>query len=188
MGTITGLTAAAMLAIKNGAMASAEVVGDNLIITKHDGTTINAGNVRGPTGPAAIPAAACSYKQNGQIGLSANVSTQIILATAEFVQVGGFSLSGGKIKVPATGIYHISFIAGMVNPALESCSAQASGGSIVNGAEIGHSGSAGVGASSVGAGDVSLAANELVGLFISSGPANTTASDAFNRLSIHRVA
>lgn len=47
---ITGLTATRMLAIEASSVVSGAVVGNNLILTKHDGSTINAGNVRGAQG------------------------------------------------------------------------------------------------------------------------------------------
>jgi hypothetical protein len=40
-----------MLAIEGASVIDGDVVGDNLILTKHDGTQINAGSVRGPAGP-----------------------------------------------------------------------------------------------------------------------------------------
>ena len=46
MGVITGLTAARMLAIEAASVISGAVVGNNLILTKHDGSTINAGVVK----------------------------------------------------------------------------------------------------------------------------------------------
>lgn len=52
MATVTGLTAARMLAIEAESIVDGDVVGDNLILTRHDGVTINAGSVRGPVGPA----------------------------------------------------------------------------------------------------------------------------------------
>jgi hypothetical protein len=48
--TVTGYTAARMKAIEDGTVIDGDVVGDNLILTRHDGATINAGNVRGPQG------------------------------------------------------------------------------------------------------------------------------------------
>jgi microcystin-dependent protein len=51
MATITGLTAARMLEIEGESIIDGEIVGGNLILTKHDGTTINAGPVVGPPGP-----------------------------------------------------------------------------------------------------------------------------------------
>jgi hypothetical protein len=55
MAVVTGMTAAAMAEIRDNAVVDGEVVGDDLILTTHGGTDINAGNVRGPqglTGPA----------------------------------------------------------------------------------------------------------------------------------------
>jgi len=51
MATITGLTADRMLEIEGASVVDGEIVGGNLILTKHDGTTINAGPVIGPPGP-----------------------------------------------------------------------------------------------------------------------------------------
>ena len=50
MATVTGLTAERMLAIEAASVVDGDVVGDNLILTQHGGTQINAGNVRGPQG------------------------------------------------------------------------------------------------------------------------------------------
>ena len=52
MATITGLTAERMLEIEGESIIDGSIVGGNLILTKHDGTTIDAGPVVGPTGPA----------------------------------------------------------------------------------------------------------------------------------------
>lgn len=52
MATITGLTAARMLEIEGESIVDGEVVAGNLILTKHDGTTIDAGSVIGPQGDA----------------------------------------------------------------------------------------------------------------------------------------
>lgn len=51
MALVTGYTAEYMDEIVNSTIASAAVVGDDLILERHDETTINAGNVRGPQGP-----------------------------------------------------------------------------------------------------------------------------------------
>lgn len=51
MATVTGLTAARMQEIIDKTIVDADVVGDNLILTLDDASTINAGNVRGPEGP-----------------------------------------------------------------------------------------------------------------------------------------
>lgn len=51
MGSVTGLTAARMLAIEAASVVGGAISGNDLVLTKHDGTTFNAGNVRGPQGP-----------------------------------------------------------------------------------------------------------------------------------------
>jgi microcystin-dependent protein len=51
MATVTGLTAARMLEIEDASIVDGEIVSGNLILTKHDGTTIDAGPVLGPEGP-----------------------------------------------------------------------------------------------------------------------------------------
>lgn len=51
MTTITGFTSARMLGIENNTVVSGAIVGDDLILTKHDASTVNAGDVRGPVGP-----------------------------------------------------------------------------------------------------------------------------------------
>lgn len=52
MTTITGLTAARMLEIEAASIVDGDVIAGNLILTKQDGTTVNAGPVTGPAGPA----------------------------------------------------------------------------------------------------------------------------------------
>lgn len=51
MATVTGLTAARMTEIENASVVDGNVVGDNLILTTFGGTNIDAGSVRGATGP-----------------------------------------------------------------------------------------------------------------------------------------
>jgi len=50
MTTVTGITAARGEAIEAASIVDGEVVGDDLILSRFDGSTINAGNVRGPEG------------------------------------------------------------------------------------------------------------------------------------------
>lgn len=51
MATVTGLTAARMQEIEDASVVDGEVVSGNLMLTKHDGSQINAGPVIGPPGP-----------------------------------------------------------------------------------------------------------------------------------------
>lgn len=52
MATVTGYTKSKMDAITNEYIVSGAIVGDDLILTKYGGGTVNAGNVRGPVGAA----------------------------------------------------------------------------------------------------------------------------------------
>lgn len=51
MATVNGLTAERMEEIEAAIIVDAEIVGDNLILTRHDATTVDTGDVRGPMGP-----------------------------------------------------------------------------------------------------------------------------------------
>lgn len=51
MPTVTVLTADRMLEIEDNSIVDANIVGDDLIFTKHDGTTINTGPVLQLTAP-----------------------------------------------------------------------------------------------------------------------------------------
>lgn len=53
MATITGLTAARMLSIEGQSVISGAIVGGHLILTKYDGTTVDAGAL--PPGPTGAP-------------------------------------------------------------------------------------------------------------------------------------
>lgn len=65
MTTVTGLTAERMLEIEAASIVDGEVVGNDLILTKHDNSTINAGNVRGAMGP---PGA--NFRGNYDVGIT----------------------------------------------------------------------------------------------------------------------
>lgn len=51
MATITGLTADRMKSIEDATVVDADVVGGHLILTRHDGSTVDTGPVTGPQGP-----------------------------------------------------------------------------------------------------------------------------------------
>lgn len=51
MATVTGYTAERMAEIEGASIIDGQVVGNNLILTTHNGTQINAGPVVGPQGP-----------------------------------------------------------------------------------------------------------------------------------------
>src|SRR5262245_61711616 len=66
MAKVTGFTADRMLVIENTTVVDGEVQGDNLILMTREGTPIDAGNVRGATGPAGPPGPVSSV--NDQAG------------------------------------------------------------------------------------------------------------------------
>lgn len=75
MATVTGFTAERMLVIENETVVDGEVVGNNLHLLRRDGISIDAGNVRGPTGatgPQGTPGT------NGKDGVIQSVNDQSI--------------------------------------------------------------------------------------------------------------
>lgn len=55
MTTVTGLTAERMIAIEDASVVDGEIVAGNLILSRFDGSQINAGSVAGPQGPEGDP-------------------------------------------------------------------------------------------------------------------------------------
>lgn len=51
MATITGLTAERMLEVEANSVVDGDIIAEHLILTKHNGETIDAGSVVGPEGP-----------------------------------------------------------------------------------------------------------------------------------------
>jgi len=91
MGTITGLTAERMLEIEAASIVDGDVVGDNLFLSKHDGTLVNAGSVRGPigpTGPMGSALAVVSGIAVPDVGVTAQIRAGRQLAAADFTNLG----------------------------------------------------------------------------------------------------
>lgn len=84
MASVNGLTKERMLEIEAASIVGGEIVGDNLILTKHDTTTIDAGNVRGPEGPTGPPGDVNTATLNAAIlaALPVGVSLDYIESTA----------------------------------------------------------------------------------------------------------
>lgn len=103
MATVTGLTAARMLEIEDASVVDGDVVGDNLILTKHDGSTINAGNVRGPAGTGGAAGAAGAQ---GPPGLGGAIPGEIRLWSGSAVPLlatyGKWVWADGAVYVVAT--------------------------------------------------------------------------------------
>lgn len=77
MTTVTGLTAERMIAIEGASVVNGQVDGaGNLILTKHDGNTINAGHVAGAQGPQGTPGAPGAQ---GPPGVSSTIPGEVKL-------------------------------------------------------------------------------------------------------------
>jgi hypothetical protein len=80
-----------MLAIEAASVVDGDVVGDNLILTKHDGTQINAGSVRGPKGdpgPVGSDLAVLSAIPVLDVGVANQIRAGRQLTAADFVNMG----------------------------------------------------------------------------------------------------
>jgi microcystin-dependent protein len=104
MASVTGLTAERMLAIEAASIVDGEVVGDNLILTKHDATTINAGNVRGPIGPTGPTGDVSTAMLNAAIlaAIPVGVVWDYIEATppTNWLAIAGQTIVGGQTLYP----------------------------------------------------------------------------------------
>ncbi len=69
MATVTGYTAERMKEIEDSAIIDGDIVGNDLILSRYDGTQINAGVVRGPQGI------------QGATGSSGDTSIQVVTST-----------------------------------------------------------------------------------------------------------
>jgi hypothetical protein len=91
MATVTGLTADRMLAIEAASVVDGDVVGDDLFLAKHDGSVINAGNVRGPAGPVGPMAqdlVVVTAAQILEMGLPGQLRAGRQLSVSDFTSLG----------------------------------------------------------------------------------------------------
>lgn len=91
MATVTGLTAARMLAIEAESVVDGDIIGDNLILTKHDGSQVNAGSVRGPQGipgPAGTDLAVSNAVPVLDIGIINQIRAGRQLTPVDFTNMG----------------------------------------------------------------------------------------------------
>jgi microcystin-dependent protein len=90
MATITGFTAARMKEIEDASIVDGNVVGDDLILDRFDGTTINAGNVRGTQGIQGVPGEVSTAQLNAAI---AGVEDSIVAS----MPVGSITMFAGAV-------------------------------------------------------------------------------------------
>lgn len=102
MATITGLTAERMLEIEAASVVDGEVLADHLILTKHDGTTIDAGSVVGPQGPVGPAGSALSVLSSASIlepGIANQRRAGRVLTVADFTTLLGLSTPVGLFNL-----------------------------------------------------------------------------------------
>lgn len=91
MATVTSYTAERMKAIEDGTVVDGDVVGNDLILTRHDGSQINAGNVRGPQGTPGPPSSdlvVVTAQQVLDVGMAGQVRAGRQLTAADFTNMG----------------------------------------------------------------------------------------------------
>lgn len=105
MATITGFTAARMLQWENATVIDGNVVGNDLILVRKDGSQINAGSVRGPVGPV------------GPIGPNPNPTGTFIMGgwttdPSGYLILNGRNLSGGATTYSALAAMFPNWVSG----------------------------------------------------------------------------
>lgn len=109
MTEITGLTAARMLEIEANSVVDGNIVVDDLILTKHDGSTINAGNVRGPIGPEGPEGGDPTVGSfRATRGSDTSLARGNPINLTEVFDISS-SFSAGVFTVPVDGIYHFEW-------------------------------------------------------------------------------
>jgi microcystin-dependent protein len=101
MTSVTAYTAQRMKAIEDGAVISGAVVGDNLILTKFDSTTINAGNVRGPQGVQGVPGEVSAAQLNQAVPAGVIAIWPFATIPTGWLELNGQAIANAHTAVPA---------------------------------------------------------------------------------------
>lgn len=136
MATVTGLTASRMLEIEAESIIDGEVVAGNLILTKHDGTEINAGPVTGPTGPAGPTGPSSVSSIPGEVKLWPSATLPLLATYGKWVWADGavyaaatYPIASGHIDAawktfagasdPGAGNFRVPDLRGLVAAGLD---------------------------------------------------------------------
>jgi hypothetical protein len=116
MATVTVFTAARMQAIENASVVSGTVTAGNLILTKFNGATINAGSVIGPVGPTGPTGEVTTAALNAAIATvtAAGAVTETMLATGSVTSI---KLANGSVtaeKIASNAVTTIKILDGNV--------------------------------------------------------------------------
>ena len=107
MATVTGYTAERMMEILNETIKSLQVVGNNLIATKYDNSTVNLGNVRGIQGIQGIQGEVTLAQLNAAILTSETNSGRGLVAFDEVTTHQSFFFSEGDwVDIAGCSITH----------------------------------------------------------------------------------
>lgn len=109
MAVVTGLTADRMIEIEGQSVVSGQVDGDgHLILTKHDGTEVDAGHVRGANGAAGPPGA------NGSLHLNVDDGTDLSSSVGLNLTGSGTPGSPWNLSASLVGIPNKFLLYGMI--------------------------------------------------------------------------
>jgi hypothetical protein len=116
MATVTVFTSARMQAIENASVVSGTVTAGNLILTKFNGTTINAGSVIGPTGPTGPTGEVTTAALNAAIATvtAAGAVTETQLATGSVTTIKLVNGSVTADKLASNAVSTIKILDGNV--------------------------------------------------------------------------
>ena len=111
MATVTVFTSARMQAIENASVVSGTVTAGNLILTKFNGTTINAGSVIGPTGPTGptgeVTTAAMNAAINTAAGTGAITEAKLASGSVTTIKIVDGNVTEGKLASNAVSTIKI---------------------------------------------------------------------------------
>jgi hypothetical protein len=111
MATVTVFTSARMQAIENASVVSGTVTAGNLILTKFNGTTINAGSVIGPTGPTGptgeVTTAAMNAAINTAAGTGAITEAKLATGSVTTIKIVDGNVTEGKLASNAVSAIKI---------------------------------------------------------------------------------
>lgn len=125
MVSVTGRTAASMASLQAQTIVDAHLSGDNLILEKYNGSTVNVGSVRGATGAAGAPGADGADGGAIAVGTYTPTWTGITVGTAGSVQnTGGWTFVGEAASAsPGLLTLRIAMRFGSTSPTLPSATA-----------------------------------------------------------------
>lgn len=110
MVSVTGMTDNKMLEIDKVPIVDANVVGNNLFLTKNNGETIDAGNIKGPVGSGGLNADKYFARSTSTQSVPVSTWTDVTGFSFQSGVTGLFTIgSGTTFTVNTAGTYYIKF-------------------------------------------------------------------------------